>query len=113
MTVQMESALACPRCKGDRTISVVANDCHHASGNCPCDTADVACPDCEGTGVVACDHCGEPATHLLYNGEYVAHQPVCDECDDPTGEPRGDHPMGGMGYQHDYAPALEAARRLK
>lgn len=57
-----------------------------------------------------CDHCGEPATHTLYNGDLKPQQPVCDACD--PAEPRGDHPLGGMGYGID-SEALREARKLK
>lgn len=54
-----------------------------------------------------CDHCGEPATHRMAYTE----QPACDECDPE--EPKGDHPMGGMGYGISYSETLREARRLK
>lgn len=95
----------CAECNGSG--EVVIRGCHH-QGNCPCgDDRAFPCPDCDGTGRGGCDHCGEPATHrALYSDQFF-----CDECD--QAEPRGDHPLGGMGFGIDYAPALAEARRLK
>lgn len=101
------SAPACTECVGKGYVLVA----------CPCcrgqldGYAEETCARCEGSKVEPCDHCGEPSTHLAYNGDYKPTQPVCDGCEPE--EPRGDHPLGGMGYGIDYGSALEAARRLK
>lgn len=72
-------------------------------------TMSYKCGDCAGRGVVpvGCDWCGEDATRV------VGKQPFCESCNRDDDEPRGDHPLNGMGYGIDYGPALEAARRLK
>ncbi len=102
--VQMESgALVCPTCKGFGVV----RGCGHM-GACPC--GGVTCPDCnDESGVVTCD-CGETATKM----EWRTREPICDSCGYAEGEePRGDHPMGGMGYGIDYGHSQREARRLK
>lgn len=108
-TTQMESGLPpvklrCSTCEGWGCVRI----CSH-QGACPCGTK--PCLDCDETGFRGCDHCGGPSTHLLYAGPYEPTQPVCDECDPE--EPRGGHPMGGMGFEVDYSSALESGRALK
>lgn len=93
------NAPACVKCKGTGTVAVRALDCTH-SQPCPCDHGAAVCPRCEGSKVEPCESCGEPSSHLRYAGDYVPTQPYCDECDQE--EPRGDHPLGGMGYGYSY-----------
>ena len=57
-------------------------------------------------GGTTCSHCGEPTERRDHWGQLA-----CDECDPE--EPRGDHPIGGMGYGIDYAEDLREARKLK
>lgn len=105
MTIQAEHGAdgppPCDECRGSG--KVVIRGCSHR-GNCPCgEDKAFPCPDCGGTGRGPC-HCGEPADRL----DAMTGQPVCSDCDRSE-----DGPMGGMGHQHDYAPALESGRGLK
>lgn len=109
MTLQMESgAPACPECHGRGEVVMGAVcDCGCNGRLCGYETA--RCPECEGSRVDSCDHCGEPATRT----DELTDQPVCPNCHAHQDEPRGSHPMGGMGRQTDYSEALAEGRALK
>lgn len=100
----------CVACDGDGHVTVLDPSCPHGGCACPCETAELPCSRCEGSGVEPCDECGEPSIGV----DWISKKPACADCirreDD---EPRGDHPLGGMGYGYDFAPALRAARALK
>lgn len=88
------TAWPCIECGGRGDVSVRPDDCDHAGLNCPCDSADEQCARCGGTRVEPCDHCGEPSA----GRDAVTEQPVCEKCDRREGGP-----LGGMGFQIDYA----------
>lgn len=46
----------CPECDGEGSVDVVR---HYGAD--PADTRRARCDDCEGSTVVACDHCGNDA----------------------------------------------------
>lgn len=73
MPTLMESgARPCTVCRGRGIVAVpVSCDC---SGRCSCGSEDAPCDECEGSGRMACDHCGEPAD-IRYLG-----QDLCNPC---------------------------------
>lgn len=62
-------SVRCPWCE-DGAVTVWACDKHHNSG-CPCEMPyTLTCPECDGSGVMACGFCGKPAKFGADDGEF-------------------------------------------
>jgi hypothetical protein len=78
-------ARACVDCRGAKVLTVRPLDCLHGR-NCDCDTAEVECLRCKGTGVEMCSGCAAPAVVTDSFGDWcsacmVAPSVACAICD--------------------------------